>query len=328
MSNNNNKYYTILAGRKEPAKVLQGTLNKTTGLPDANAQKVAVVVGSIVVPNYSRPWARRIITGAPTVKKDDYIAVTHKEYRGELEFLAYGTPGGEEIDIRFMRQSSSLDKMYQDTIQKLQVQQEDAVLMFQQGINNFDPVTEKLKVEMLKHHGLNRDNKSRNPNNLDWDFTEYNSSAHKKDRVAAAQIANQANGYALEAKDNREKCQVLASIFRIDDKIQDEDIVDMLLEKATENPNDFIRYITDYQHRIAIMLHDGVKDEMIKITKDGKFILVADTGEKMIFTPSDIEGEGRDKIAWVVQKSIESIAVHSKLKELDTELTALRKQLV
>lgn len=321
------KYFTIIAGRKEPAKVLQGTLNKTTGLPDPNAQKVAVVVGQILIPNYSRVWAKRIISNPPAgVKKNDYISVSHKDYRGEIEFLEYGEPGGEEIDIRFLPNSGSLDKLYQDTVQKLLVQQEDAVIMLMQGVNNFDPKTQSMKIQMLKHHGLNRDNKSRNPLNIDWDFFEYNSASHRADKVKALEVQALANEYVINAKNDNKKLQILAEIFRIDTMTQNEDIVDMLADKAKDNPALFIKTITDYQHAMTILLSDGVKDGMIKITKEGRLSVVTENGEERII--DGIEGEGRDKIAWLVSKALVDPSIFASLKEVDKQLTTLRKQFV
>src|SRR5688572_14569540 len=112
------KFFTVIAGRKEPATELQGTLNKRTGMPDMNAQKVSVTTKAVLILNYSRVWGQRVYEGEnPKGKK--VSSINDPNYKGKIKFLPFGDSNGEMIETRWLPNSSSLDKQYQTNVQKL-----------------------------------------------------------------------------------------------------------------------------------------------------------------------------------------------------------------
>jgi hypothetical protein len=332
MSELNVKYYTILAGRKEPAKVLQGALSKSSGQPTGDVQKVSVVVGAIVLPNYSRVWGRRIASGSRGDSKS--MQVTDRAYTGEIEFLVWGDPKGEAIEIRYLRQSQSLDKQFQEQIQKLKPADngDDAFINLQQGLNNFSEREEKMKALMLKHHTLNYSNPSRDPSNNDYDFVEYDSKSRNKSRVEKLSIKNEVNNFVLSLRDDNgnpdsSKVRILAAIFNLDSQLDDGVLLEKILDKGEDMPVEFLKTITDYKHKVDILLEDAVDMKVIEFKKNSVMVI---EDEKTTTLLRDIEGaDEKDQRIWLVQQVLANVTVYDAMVRLEKAFEiSKRKQLV
>lgn len=327
------KYFTIIAGRKEPATALQGTLDKKTGMPTPNTNKVLLPVGRILVPNYSRVWGRRVIdpqtstTGKSTTVSPPSVAVSDPKYRGKIEFLEYGAEGGEMIEIRYLRNSSSLDKQYQDTVQKIKPTDEDAFIALQQGINDFSEATEALLIQFLTHHSLMHESISRDNTMTDYDMVVYDAGKRNKSRIEKVVIKNTAEGYVLDAAGNKEKTHILASIFNIDTQLQDDIIVEKLLDRANEFSERFVEAINQYQKKAHILLQDADDAGVIDIEPQGAIHIVDLKGGKDILI-SNVDSRGIEKIKQVVANSIIDLPTFTALDKLDKTLKEFRKQTV
>lgn len=326
------EYYTILAGRKEPAKVLQGALSKTTGMPTGTPQKVLVMVGAILIPNWSRAWGRRVAEPSNPSKKtseDRSVAVTHPDYRGLIEFLPYGHSNGEAIEIRYLPNSGTLDKLYQDTVQKIVPRQEDAMIILQQGLNNFDEEKEKMKVMMLKHHSLNLNSPCRSEDATDYDFVNFDSEGRNKSRMQVLNIKAEANEFIrLADADKNGMLLVLAEIFNQDSRQQPGLLLEYLLDKATDFPVEFVNAINEFKKQVETSLVESLEVGILELRDNGKLILKAEGDNPSETLLQEVEGEGNDRKLWLIQQAVSNLSVYEAMKKIIKALDRYYKQLV
>lgn len=327
------KFFTVIAGRKEPATALQGQLSKTTGQPGPNVTKVSLPVGRILVPNFSRVWGKRVIdqqvskTGNSVTVQEQSASVADPKYRGKIEFLEYGAEGGEMIEIRYLRNSSSLDKQYQDVVQKIKPTDEDAFISLQQGMNDFNESTEPLLVQMLKVHSLMHDSPSRDATMTDYDMITYDAEKRNKSRIEKVNIRNTAEGYVLDAANNKGKTHILAVLFNIEVKTQDDVIIEKLLDRATEFPEKFVDVINQYQKKVHILLQDADDAQVVDIEPQGAIHMSDLKGGKDILI-RNVEGRGVEKIKFVVANAIIDFDTFTAIAKLEETFKEFRKQQV
>lgn len=277
-----NKFYTIIAGRKEPAQVEYGTLNKATGLPNTNTVKGSVALGKILVLNYSAVWGKRVAEPSdPKVKipEDSKVAVTDPHYKGKVEFMKWGAAGGEVIEVRFLPHSNSLDKQYQDAVQKLRVDDErDIYIKLEQGLNDFDYKTQSLLIQMLKIHSFNNDSESRNPSVQDFDYAEYSATSRTKKKETIILARGEAEATLFGARDIEGGLSVLANAFGMEARLQDEVIFERLLDKTQAEPVEFLDTIANYGNGVFLTLKDAIDAELIHVA-NGKLKLAGSNGK-------------------------------------------------
>lgn len=291
----NQKYYTVIAGRRDPEDVEMGFLDKTTGLPKGTTQKVKVAVGAIMLPNYSRVWARRVSTN---LKATNVVSVMDKDYKGKLEFLTWGDDRGELVEIRFIPQSQSLDKQYQEQVLKLKPGDDDVFIVLNQGVNDFDPATEEGKISMIKHHTMNRDNESRDPNNTEFDYIEY-SIQSSKTSIKQIEIRREAETIVLDAKEDENALKVLCAIFNLEERMQDDRLEDVLMSKVQEDPHKFLSIIQNYKVSVHELMSTLAEEELLVLTSDNRIDIVVDGKKRPLF--DDVaEEDPNKKIMWVI----------------------------
>lgn len=267
------KYYTVIAGNHKPQKQLQGFLKKSDGQPAPNAQEVYIAVGVIQVPNYSSVWARRVISN-PTPEqelkmKNGSLSITDNEYKGELEFLPYGDERGESVEIRYLPNSSSLDKQYQDTILKLKPRDEDAFIDLGQGTNDFNYDTHGTLIKFLKVHGRNNDSPSRNPDIESFDFVEFSPKKVAFKEREKIVVLNTALNLVLNTEGNDDAIATLANITGYDWKRQPEELFVEMLEDARNEPAKFVGKYQEVKKGILTLLQNSVDIKLLDITQDG-----------------------------------------------------------
>jgi hypothetical protein len=260
-----------------PSEIEEGFINKTTGLPDGKTEKMILQVGAIQIPNFSRAWAyQEMKNGVPT---------------GELVFHKWGEKhdvGKKQfvdchpVPIRFLRGCNSLDRQYQDTVLKMLVTDEDAQIGLVNGINDYDTTTQGMLIEMLKHHTYNKDNSSRDPNNREVLFCEYNPQNLNRSQVSDMKRRNTAEQLILEAEGNTEKLVVLASLFEHDVKAQDEVIFNKLLEEV-KNYDNFLRVIDITKLRFKFMLEQLQANRVLEFSQEGDAILIIDETRDFLY---------------------------------------------
>lgn len=289
------KYYSIMVMGAVPSEVEEGFLNKTTGLPDGQTSKMSLQVGAIQIPNFSRAWAyQELKNGVPT---------------GTLKFEKWGDKHDlgkknmvdcRPVEIRYLSNCNSLDKQYQDQVLKMRVADEDAQLSLVNGINDFDIATQAPLIEMLKHHTYNKDNASRNPGSREMLFCDYNPENLNKSQVSDMKRRNMAEQIVLEAEGSEGKLVVLANLFELDPKAQDEVIFNQLLEEV-KNFDQFLRVIDHTRLRFKFILEQMQSNRVLEFTQDGDAVLIIDDTRDFLYKAI----QATDKIQFLSENILE-----------------------
>lgn len=262
-----------MAGRSEPKIVQQGYLNKTTGLPQVDVASIAMTVGTIMIPNYSQIWGRRVLgknvtpTGA---QKDGKINVTDPNYKGQIEDLEWGDERGEVIEIRHLATSMSIDKQYQDQVLKLKPSDEEGFIYLLQGLNDFDPDTQKSLIQVLKIHTRNGDSKSRKPGLNEYDFINYDKSKIYSKEKDEFMLLSSATTILLPIEHSPDKIAILYEIVGVGDKKQQAEV--KFREMVTMAKNEtkvFVDRVQNFKTVVAKTLSDALEAEIVDVSIDG-----------------------------------------------------------
>lgn len=265
-------FYTIKVEGGNPTPAYEGKLSKEDNRPEGKTTEVFLQLGVKSIPNFSRVWGEQIIDK------------TTKKPNGKINFMDWGTPGGRVVEIRYHPSSSSIDKFYQEQIEKLVLKQdgdENAEIRLKVGLNKFDVATKPLLVEMLKHHTFCGDNKSRNPESQDILYFEHNGQASLIKMRSESKLKHEAEGLVLDAREKRQLA-VLASIFGIDRREEDEFIEEALTLRIQE-PGDGARILPGYKKFLNIIA--AKKQEMLTLLLEASeqdVLVGSDGGEVMI----------------------------------------------
>jgi hypothetical protein len=254
------KYYTIKVGVGEPQEVLIGEINKTTGLPDGSPQRAMSVLGAVAIPNYSKLYGKR--------KRN-----ADNKPTGEFEPVGWGEEEGEIIELRFLPNCKSLDKLYQDTV-GLKPTDRDGEILLANGINDFDTTKSPMLVAMLKLHTFNGDNKYRDPSNQNIKFREYDEKKEVGKSAQQDELLYEAMAHVMAAKDNTKKLKVLAEVHGFDGLRQDAVLKGELLAKARSNPQKFLEDHNTFTRLAAATLVKANDFQLLDLSIPGEVRLV------------------------------------------------------
>jgi len=306
---NNEKIFSILVLGKEAAEVEEGDLNKSTGLPIGKVNKIKLRPGQVSIPNFSKVWGRKILdkkTEKPT---------------GNIEFLEYGTKGGELIPIRYIEGCSSLDKHYQINVLKLDFSDEEdfinAYINLDAGINDFKNTEDNaLFLDFLQHHTYCEDNKSRNPKK-DVVFKLYNPQNINKMKIDSFKDRQKAAEYIMASENDEKKLAVLARLFEIDGDRQDAVIFGELFEILEDDYKRVINVIDINRARFKNILQD-LADKGVLLVEEDDVISNIDGEREFLIKGID----SKDKIKHLVDEflTLEVFEVYQKVSILKNQL--------
>lgn len=295
--------YTINVFGKKPEQVQVGFINKTSGQPEGNSVIATQELGEVAIPNYSTAWGK--------LKKG-----TDKKLTGDIEFLPWGSPAGELIEIRHLRNCPSLSIEFQKE-KKLVVTNDQAEISLKIGHNKFKYSTQKLLIEMLKHHGLNRSNGSRNPENKMTRFETF--IASEKTGMVASEIQRRqlAEGIVLEANNKPANLEIMAKMFDIDTNDSDEVIFNKLISYS-QNPKQFLEILKKHADKYKALLTKALEVELIDLGTEDTVTIVIGGAKDILMT--GIEGEKiEDRIEYITDHITEAQIYHA-LNRLSGEL--------
>lgn len=289
-------YYTVIAGNHKPQKQLLGFLKKD-GNPKPEAQEIFTTVNKIQIPNYSVVWGKRVIKN-PTEQqakriKNGSIAHSDPDYRGEIEYMVYGAEGGEAIEIRYLPNTKSHDKLYQDVVLKLKPREEDAVIEFDQGLNEYDYTVLGGFIEYLKVQARNGDSKSKNPDIIDYDFVEFSMAKKAKSEKEALGELQTALNLAFSTEGNDEQIAILGDIMGFDAQKLPELLFDDIMMFAKEEPKKFIGKLLKFKTDILELCENSTTLGLLDIGVEG--MLSYFKNEKKVILVDKIESSYKGK---------------------------------
>lgn len=301
--------YVIQVGNEKPAEAIIATPHKKTGEPVGPQIKTYLRVGSHLIINRARVWGRRLIDSKP--KSDGtQIEFNTVGYKGELEFLDWGTNGGYAIDIRYLPQSRSLDYEYQVNVQKIVInpEQEGAHIKLNAGQNKFDYKKDDLLISFLKVYPQNRDSKSKNPDPAIKGHQYHEITDEHVDRKSIEKIEASVDA-AKFVKELSSKPEHIRNLFKVLGKREEFGATDLLsgdsqiyktmLEYANYNAEDFFYLIAEYKRGIEDDFKKAESYKALDLTKDGHIAIEVNNKKTLIM--SDIKAKGNGMIDWMIE---------------------------
>lgn len=320
--------YTIIGGTADrPAFIKGGQLEKGSGqtIIAGNEPVYQLRRQDIGIPNYAMTWGVRVIEKGKIPETP--VDVKDPKYRGEIEFLPWGKEGGVLIECRYLKNYGTLDKQYQELVLGVKVDENDVsssdahFLVIQSGENQFDEITDKLLIQMLKISSYNLTSKFRNPNANHWLFKEKQeevevtetskSLSAKAKALAIVGDASLDNSYA--------KLTNLLGVVRsiTTDDVEEKDLFTFLQKLADEKPEEFVSQVEEHTKFVSNIIEKAKSFEAFDLTKDGT--IVAGTNKKEIIA-EDVPAKGEGMIDWMFtnfldKKASEAIFMLKKITD-------------
>lgn len=306
--------YVIHVGQHAPEKVVIAYPDKN-GNPKGDAFETFKQVGSYLIINRARVWARRVGTDGKLPVKgevEEVLEVTDTRYKGNLEFLKWGENkvGAQAIEVRLLPISATLDYEYQRSVQKIEVRVEEdqAQIELDPGENKFDPKIEALKIQFLKVHPQNRDSISKNPDPNIKGYTYYEVSDEQVDKafVKNKEAALVAGSFVAALSSKPQSLRNLLEIFKgygvefggVNNLSNPTDIYAALL-KFADVPGEFGSQINRYKSELYEQFEYAKSFKALDLTKDGFIALMVDNKKEIIWEKA--EGKGDKMIEWVLE---------------------------
>jgi len=308
--------YVIHVGQHAPEKVVIAHPNKD-GNPKGDAFETYRQVGSYLIINRARVWARRVGTDGKlpnnaTSGVEEALEVTDVRYKGNLEFLKWGENklGAQAIEVRLLPISATLDYEYQRSVQKIEVRVEEdqAQIELKPGENKFNPNTEALKIQFLKVHPQNRDSISKNPDPNIKGYTYYEVSDEQVDKafVKNKEAALVSGQFVVGLSSKPQSLRNLLEIFKgygvefgdVNNLSNPTDIYSALL-KFADIPGEFGAQINRYKTELQETFDYAKSFKAIDLTKDGFIALRVDNKSEIIW--EKVPAKGDKMIDWVIE---------------------------
>lgn len=327
--------YVIQVGNENPSEAIIATPNNKTGEPMGPQMKTYKRVGSHLIINRARVWGRRFMM-KDSKKVTSDIEFNTVGYKGDIEFLDWGTDGGYAIDIRYLPQSRSLDFEYQQNVQKIVVNTEQdgthvkgAHIVLNAGENKFDFKKDDLLIKCLQVHPQNRDSKSRNPDPQIKGHVYYEVTDEHVDQTSVKRI-NQSLAATKIVNDLSTKSNELRNLFKVvGDREEfgttnllssDLQIYRVLLEYSNAKPYDFLYLIDQYKKGVLDAFEKAESYKALDLTKDGHIAI--EVGGKKQLLISEVKAKGNGMVEWVVENYCDEEVFKASqiLKELVSKL--------
>jgi hypothetical protein len=308
--------YQIFGGkdRKDNGETVRGFLEPKSGntVIKGAALPCAVRLGTLGIPNATHAWGIRLDKSGKVPEK--VLQVDDEDYRGEVKFVKWGTQvkeGATKITCRWIDGYDTIDRNYQELKLGIKVDQDGLLegqpisfITFQHGLNEFDDVSNKALVQMLKVHHNNEKSIYCDPK-LDsgYMFTEVDQEGINKaktqfidDKVACIMLVTEA-GKSPEA---------IKNLFDIvkgveTETVNKEDIGEIytsLKYFADGQPDIFAKRVYEYKVKVSDAFEKAKSYEILDLTKDG-FVAVEDGKKKKEIVISDLPAKGEEMLTYM-----------------------------
>lgn len=294
--------YVIQIGNEKPGEAIVAQPNKR-GEPSGDQFRTYIRVGTHLIMNRARVWGRRVMVDKKKQDNGMPIETNTIGYAGELEFLDWEKEGGYAIDIRYIKESRSLDFEYQENVQKIKIDSEKgaAFIEARAGENKYDYKKDGLLIKFLKVTPQNRDSKSKNPNPEIKGYSFYEVTDEHVDSVSIKEReTNIEAGYLVKSLSSKPK--LIRNLFEIlgnrpefgdTNKLSgDRQIYKVLLEFSETNPSDFFFIINEYKKEVQDYFDKATSYKVLDLTKDGHIALNIDNKKELLISGLKAKGDG------------------------------------
>jgi len=329
--------FVIHVGHNSPSQAIVAHPDPKTGQPIGNPIEVTRNIGAHNIINRALVWARRVMPDGKLPKVGDEevaLEVNDPKYKGHIEFLPWGDTkvGAKATDIRYLRQSSSLDYEYQTIVQRITTRVEDGTdfITLPPGENKFDRNKEALFIKFLEVHPQNRDSVSKNPDPMIKGYTYFVKTDQDADQKAVKhkEAYLEAGGFVKSLSADQDKVKNLFEIFvqsnvdfgKVSLLSTPTDIYLALLNYAEVEPEDMQKRIERYKSELVKRFEMAKSFNALDLTKDGVIGLTVNGKPNIVF---EVEGKGNKMIDYVVNNFVDPV-IYEKTKHFLSLLEKLK----
>ncbi|HNU13631.1 MAG TPA: hypothetical protein PKI55_04175 [Chitinophagaceae bacterium] len=331
--------YVIHVGHHSPSKAIVATPDARTGQPIGDIFEVTKQLGAFQIINRATVWARRVMQNGklPDDGKGNEVPLeaTDQRYKGDLEFLKWNDnkTGAQAIQIRYLRQSRSLDYEYQTVIQKITTRVEDGTdfIILPPGENQFDPNKDALLIKFLEVHPQNRDSESKNPDPMIKGYTYFEKTEkdadakfikHKENAIDAGLLLKQLSIDPAKLKNLFEIfVQSNVDFGSVSILSPNGDIYATLLKYSETDPEDMMKRIDRYKTELIKRFEYAKSFNALDLTKDGVIGLTVENKPNIIY--DKVEGKGNKMIDYVVDNFVDPV-IYEKTKHFTSLLEKVK----
>lgn len=329
--------FVIHVGHNSPSKAIVAHPDPLTGQPIGDILEVTKQLGAHNIINRALVWARRVMPDGkmPKVGNEDVpLEVNDSRYRGNLEFLPWGSNkvGAKATEIRYLRQSGSLDYEYQTVIQKITTRVEDGTdfITLPPGENKFNPDKEALFIQYLIVHPQNRDSESKNPDPMIKGYTYFVKTEKDADMkfISRKEASLDAGLLVKELSISEDKIKNLFEIFiqsnvdfgTVNMLSNPKDMYAALLKYSEADPEDMMKRIERYKAELQKCFEFAKSYNALDLTKDGVIGLTVEGRPNIVF---EVEGKGSKMIDYVVNNFVDPV-IYERTKHFVSLLSKLK----
>lgn len=322
--------YVIQVGSKPPQEVIIAYPDRVTGQPTGTQFKTQRGVGSHLIINRARVWARRVLPNGKLPElsgAEATLQAIDPAYKGDLEFLPWGTnkTGAQAIEIRYLAISSSLDYDYQKNVQKIETKPEDGTdyIILSPGENKFDPNKEALKIQFLQVHPQNDNSVSKNPDPMIKGSTYREVTARDEDRVFVAKKESSLDAglYIRNLSSKPEQLMNLLEIFssagvdfgQVNHLSGTTDVYKALLIYSDLQPDEMMKRIQYFKDQVMDRFKYAESFNALDTSKDG-FVAMR-IGDKTELLMKEVPAKGKKMLDWMIENFADP-TVYSAIKHL------------
>lgn len=292
--------YVIYAGDERPAFIKANHLekdSKQTMTKQGNKDTFyANRPGDVGFPNMTEAWGVRLDKNGK--RPSEPLSVTDKDYTGKIEWLEWGDKAGCVIVSRWLSGYDTLDFQYQKLVLKAdeRIKEDDDTwfIILQSGINEFDTVKDKLKVEHLGISSYNRDSKSKNPNVIGSMFFVKDEQKEKVAEVKNIDAKIDA-GIIVKTAARDNSYSALRNLAKALSKIvttlpADEDLYNELMRIVDSQPDVLLAQVNEHKKWVSNLFVKADSFKLLDLTKDG-IIAAGNEIKEPIMTDCPVKGK-------------------------------------
>jgi hypothetical protein len=307
--------YVVHFGTENTQVAIVATPDKVTGQPTGEVAERHVTVGTHQIINRARVWGRRVMgkdNEVTAMPDGGEILFSTPGYRGEIEFMDWGTEGGHAIETRYVPQSGSLDYEFQENVQKIKIDPANVspFLDFKTGKNELDYKKDALKIKFLKNYPSNRDSKSKNPDPLVKGFKFYEVTDEHVDQTSIKRIegSSEAVRFVMQVSNRPGALKCLLKCLgkklpNVSELSLDLEIYKALMEYANSDPGEFFQLIDAYKLGVFDDFEKAKSYKALDLTKHGHVAFVYEGKPTLVM--SDVKAKGEEMINWMVENFCE-----------------------
>lgn len=286
---------------------------------DTEPTEISWFDGNEIVPAVFNAWGRRVVDGEKGKKVD--CEITDAKYKGEIEFLEWGSSQGYQIMCRYLKGQFSLDYYYQVNRLGLPainspLAKDTNFITLAMGEREID-AKDKVMALLMQVHPLYKQSICRGPNINTWSWEKMEEIELNRDKAEKITYQEDAVGVIKSAASSGKKLTLLYDILGVNlqyDKTDETTKYDAMVVYARNNPDKVFEAVLKHQNSVQEVVAKAQAYEVFDLSTAG--VIKIKIGETKSVLIDDIPAKKDNTLEWFVENSMEPAVfeAYGKLK--------------